>query len=131
MVSREFKTIIFDCDGVLLNSNQIKSRAFYDTVVGFGEKFADELLEYHRNHGGISRNKKFQYFLNNIVHSSEDNTDYSELLYKYATLVVDSLIKCEICDGLDQLRRESSDTNWLVISGGNEDEISMYLQRKG
>ena len=31
-----YKSIVFDCDGVILNSNSIKTQAFYDTTAFLG-----------------------------------------------------------------------------------------------
>ena len=63
-----YNQIYFDCDGVILNSNSIKSISFYDTVSKFfGEQIAVEFVEYHRSNGGISRYSKFEYLLNSII----------------------------------------------------------------
>ena len=32
----EYKTLVFDCDGVVLNSNQLKIQAYYDVAIKFG-----------------------------------------------------------------------------------------------
>ena len=42
-----YDTFIFDCDGVILNSNKIKTKAFYDTAKIFGDKSALALKNYH------------------------------------------------------------------------------------
>jgi phosphoglycolate phosphatase-like HAD superfamily hydrolase len=125
-----YKTIIFDCDGVLLNSNKAKSQAFYDTARPFGEGPARELVEYHREHGGVSRNKKFQYFLEHIVSQREKNISLADLLSNYGSLVVDSLVKSEECEGLDFLRENSIEAKWIVVSGGNEKEIKEVFLEK-
>ena len=62
-----YKSFIFDCDGVILNSNKIKSNAFYEVASKYGKKEAKKLVNYHINNGGISRYKKFEYFSNNIL----------------------------------------------------------------
>lgn len=129
--SLPYKTIIFDCDGVLLDSNQIKSNAFYETALPFGKKFAQQLLDYHRDNGGVSRNEKFKYFLNHIVQKNFTNLDLSELLGIYASLVVDGLNGSEICGGLELLRSQNIQSKWLVISGGNEEEIKKIFDTKG
>ena len=54
-------SIVFDCDGVLLNSNKIKTQAFYKCALPYGEKYATMLADYHIENGGISRNYKFKY----------------------------------------------------------------------
>ena len=63
----EFKTIIFDCDGVILNSNNLKTQAFYDIALEWGSDIADEFVLYHRRHGGLSRYVKFNHFIENIL----------------------------------------------------------------
>lgn len=131
MESLKYKTIIFDCDGVLLNSNQIKSEAFYQTALPTGEGHATELLDFHRNHGGISRNKKFEYFLDSIVKDGKSRFELSDLLETYAQLVVDKLIDSEQCEDLDLLKKKTSKAKWCVISGGNESEIKEVFQKKG
>jgi phosphoglycolate phosphatase-like HAD superfamily hydrolase len=129
--SLPYKTIIFDCDGVLLDSNKIKSNAFYETALPFGKKPAQQLLDYHRDNGGVSRNEKFQYFLSHIVQKNSTKRDISELLRMYASLVVDGLNRSEICGGLELLRSQNVQSKWLVISGGNEEEIKKTFDRKG
>ena len=34
----QYKYLIFDCDGVILNSNNIKTEAFGEVVAYFGDK---------------------------------------------------------------------------------------------
>ncbi|MDP2247466.1 MAG: HAD family hydrolase, partial [Nitrosomonadales bacterium] len=45
----QYKTIVFDCDGVILDSNQLKTQAYFDTAIDFGanEQQAKALMDYH------------------------------------------------------------------------------------
>ena len=52
---KEYKTIIFDCDGVILNSNKIKTQAFYETAKKYGHEFAQRLVEHHLLNSGMSQ----------------------------------------------------------------------------
>ncbi|MDX1757946.1 MAG: HAD family hydrolase, partial [Marinobacter sp.] len=58
---------VFDCDGVILNSNRVKTEAFYQAALPYGESAARALVEYHVNNGGISRYAKFERFLTTIL----------------------------------------------------------------
>ena len=58
----KYKNLFFDCDGLILNSNKIKTQAFKEVVSQYGEKASNELQNYHIKNGGISRYKKFNYF---------------------------------------------------------------------
>ena len=59
----KYKSLIFDCDGVILNSNKIKSNAFRKVLKKFNQIAVDEFIKYHKDNGGISRYIKFEYFL--------------------------------------------------------------------
>ena len=51
----EYKTIVFDCDGVILNSNRIKTEGFEYSVKNFGDEAVKEIKNYHLKNGGVSR----------------------------------------------------------------------------
>ena len=38
---KKYKTLVFDCDGVILDSNRIKTEAFYRTTQKYGEFIAE------------------------------------------------------------------------------------------
>src|SRR5690606_28142226 len=83
-------TLVFDCDGVVLDSNRVKTEAFYQVALPYGEAAAQAFVAYHTANGGISRYKKFAHFLHEIVpqlaeHSSGPTLD--EMLADYAAQV--------------------------------------------
>ena len=43
---KKFSHLFFDCDGVILNSNKIKTKAFYKIGLQFGESEAKKLVDY-------------------------------------------------------------------------------------
>ena len=59
---KNYSHLFFDCDGVILNSNKVKTNAFYKIAVKHGEDSAKKLVNYHINNGGISRYKKIKFF---------------------------------------------------------------------
>ena len=52
---KNYTHLFFDCDGVILNSNQIKTDAFYKLAFNFGELQAQKLVNYHIENGGKRR----------------------------------------------------------------------------
>jgi HAD superfamily hydrolase (TIGR01549 family) len=125
-----YNTVIFDCDGVLLNSNLIKSDAFYEAVLPYGKSYAEVFLKYHIENGGISRDKKFEYFLEKIIQLNNSKQHQSDLLEKYSSLVINELINADVTSGLNSLRQKYIHTKWFVISGGNEEEIKYVFEKK-
>lgn len=130
----EYRTLVFDCDGVILNSNKIKTKAFYQAALAYGEQAAHSLVKYHVANGGVSRYKKFTYFLDEIVpilapKVSGPNLD--ELLENYAEIVLHGLLSCEVAEGLEKLRSETPDAKWLIVSGGDQAELRHVFNERG
>lgn len=127
----KYKNIIFDCDGVILNSNHIKTQAFYKSALLYGEKAAGALKEYHVLHGGISRHEKFSYFLNSIV-QSKDNIDIkkNELLQQFSKEVKSGLLHCEMTQSLPVFRKMSAKAKWFVVSGGDQSELREVFHKR-
>jgi phosphoglycolate phosphatase-like HAD superfamily hydrolase len=129
---KNYKTLVFDCDGVLLNSNKVKTQAFYDCALPYGEAAAQSLVDYHVNNGGISRYKKFDYFLRTVLGKSVyDDAELGNLLDTYAHYAKQGLLNCEVAEGLENLRKALPEAQWLVVSGGDQAELrEVFEQRK-
>ncbi len=122
----QYKTIIFDCDGVILNSNKLKTDAFYEVGLNYGEGPAKELVSYHKLNGGISRYHKFDYFIDTIIpkyNYEKKDINKELLLNKYAELVKIKLIECQVCPKLEDFKRKTINSKWLIVSGGDENEL--------
>ncbi|MPS49689.1 HAD hydrolase-like protein [Methylobacillus sp.] len=121
----QYHTWVFDCDGVILNSNHLKIEAYYATAKNFGadDQQAQALVDYHIKLGGISRFVKFEYFLKHILQRPITHSDVEVLLQDFGREVRERLANCEIAPGLWELREKTASSNWLVISGGDQAEL--------
>ncbi|MDT0575728.1 HAD hydrolase-like protein [Croceicoccus sp. F390] len=125
-----YGTLVFDCDGVIMDSNRVKSEAFHRIAQPWGERAASVLLEYHRAHGGISRHVKLRHFLEHIAQAPSDDEHLDILLQRYAKAVRNGLLTCAIAPGLGALRARTADARWMVVSGGLETELrSVFAER--
>jgi len=128
-----FRTIIFDCDGVILNSNEVKTAAFYKATLPYGKDAAAKMVNYHVSHGGISRYLKFSHFLKFIA-PGELIEDYDKALFSllnsYADNVAEGLLACDITKDLEYLKKITTDKNWLVVSGGDQKELNEVFYKR-
>ena len=54
------KAIVFDFDGVLAESANLKTRAFSDLFKGEDEETVRQIVAYHLKNAGVSRFEKFK-----------------------------------------------------------------------
>jgi phosphoglycolate phosphatase-like HAD superfamily hydrolase len=129
---KHYRTLVFDCDGVVLDSNQLKTEAYYRVAVGFGANHeqAQALVDYHVRLGGISRFIKFRYFLDEILHQPVTEEAMNVLLESFAEEIHRELLICEMAPGLMELRELTKDARWMLVSGGDQIELrSLFMER--
>jgi HAD superfamily hydrolase (TIGR01549 family) len=127
----QYQTFVFDCDGVVLNSNKVKTQAFYDATLSFGHEAAQTLVDYHVKNGGISRYLKFEYFITEILKQAVTQDLLGELLARFASEVKVGLMESPIAPGLVELRKKTPQANWLIVSGGDQNELREVFAARG
>lgn len=130
MILAPYKTLVFDCDGVVLNSNKVKTEAFFNAALPYGAAAAQQLVDYHVARGGISRYKKFAWFIEQVV-AGQAGPNLDELLARYAQEVHSGLLTCEVAPGLAALREQTAQATWLIASGGDEQELRRVFAVRG
>lgn len=76
-----FSAIVFDFDGVVVESTDIKSQAFYEVALPWGKEAAERMAEYHAQNFGVSRYVKFAWFFENVLGrpiSVKESTDLGD-----------------------------------------------------
>ncbi|MFV3306296.1 HAD family hydrolase [Pseudomonas sp. NY15181] len=127
----DYRCLVFDCDGVVLDSNAVKTRAFHQVALPFGAAAAQAFVDYHQANGGISRYRKFEYFLREIVRTSDVQDHLPDLLDRYASAVREGLLECAVAPGLREMREHLPQSRWLIVSGGDEAELREVFAVRG
>ncbi|MBO8228679.1 HAD family hydrolase [Prochlorococcus marinus XMU1414] len=134
---KKYKTIVFDCDGVILDSNKIKTDAFRLATKNFGKEFSERLVNYHIKNGGVSRYKKFDYFIEKILDFDMDSNNKinkdilkKNLLENYSSFVVQELMTCKVAPKLKELKDSIPLSDWVVISGSDQNELRKVFENR-
>lgn len=132
-----YSTIIWDCDGVIINSNHIKTAAFGSVTQCFGEKASSAMVNFHTQNGGVSRYVKFEHFVDSILpaHAPDviirDRLEFLDsLLTRFAAEIKARLLLCEVAAGLMELRQAMPNTRWLVVSGSDQTELREVFKQR-
>lgn len=105
-----FKVILFDFDGVLVESVGIKDQAFEALFKEFPEHL-DEIMDYHLSNNATIRFVKFRYITENILGKRYDEETEKRLSEKFSSLVFKGIVNCPYVKGA----KEILDSYWNKI----------------
>lgn len=124
--------VIFDFDGVLVDSNAIKIGAFIELYRAQGPEFCDAVATYYRLHGGVSRDRKFRHYEEVLLGRPPDEGRIAELSQRFSELVEEAVTRCPpIAGALEFIRRYFGALPMSVASGTPEVELQRIVERRG
>lgn len=124
--------IIFDFDGVLVESVDVKTRAFASLYEKYGDKVVAQVENYHLNNGGVSRFDKFRYFQTEILGKRPlTDSEAAALASDFSTLVMERVVAAPMVTGaqgfLDTAGRRLP---LFVVSGTPTAELNEIIQQR-
>ena len=126
------KAIVFDFDGVILESAKIKTEAFADVVKDYPKQQAEAFVAYHMTHMGISRHVKFRYFIEEILKQPYCEETGQELADRFSDIVFSRIMECPYVPGAKEfLDRNYMKYDLYVASGTPEAELEQIIQERG
>jgi HAD superfamily hydrolase (TIGR01549 family) len=125
------KTVIFDFDGVIAESVDIKTEAFRELFKGYPHKLK-EIERYHLENGGLSRFEKFRYIYQRILSAELTEEALERLCLDFNKLVVDKVVAADYVKGAKEfLDYCKSRYKMYIVSGTPEGEIREIVARRG
>lgn len=126
------RAIAFDFDGVLIESVEVKSRAFARLFEAEGPTSIRKILDYHLKNGGVSRFEKFRTIYRNILKRPLSEEQFRSLCERFSELVVDEVVAASWVDGAEEWLIQNQGRHPLfVISGTPQDELQEIVTRRG
>jgi len=125
------KNIIFDFDGVILNSVPTKTQAFRKLFKDFPSNLVEELINYHKINGGKSRYIKIKYFFNEILKQKISQKDISKYAKVYSDITKEELTnpKYIIKDTLDFIQQNYKKYNMHIASASNKKDLQYICDK--
>lgn len=126
-----FRAIIFDFDGVILESVAIKGRAFRD-LVPRDPALQDRVERYHLEHMGMSRYQKFAWIYRELLHRPLPATEMAELDRRFGAAIASQMRTCPFVPGAREfLRARAGRVPMFVVSGAPELELRGIVEDRG
>ena len=123
--------LVFDCDGVILESVDAKTKAFGQVAEPFGAEARDRLVLFHHLHGGVSRYEKFRWLYKEVLGRAITQPEMDELCAQFVHYALENVLNAPFVPGvLDVLQRWQGRVPLWVCSGTPEEELKTVLEQR-
>jgi len=120
----KYKHLIFDFDGVLVESNEIRFDGFRLLFKNYPQDQVERLVLYAKINGGLSRYEKIKYFFKQIRNEPIRDDNVQLLAKQYSELVKQKVIDAEPVKGsLEFLSNHKNNYDFAVVSGSDQEEL--------
>ena len=129
---KKYDYVIFDFDGVILESNQTKINAFNKTITKETISNKEKFDIYIRKNPEKTRREKFEYYFKKIKKSKFYKNELQKMLDKFSLLLKNELSKCKLIDGVRNFIKYLNINNIqiYIVSSGSVSEIKDVLKKK-
>jgi phosphoglycolate phosphatase-like HAD superfamily hydrolase len=128
---KPFKVIVLDFDGVIVESNDIKHRAFSHIFSEFPSHHR-EIMAYHHAHNAVNRHDKFRYIMEHILKQEFDSALANDWAARFSSMTRDEISACPYVAGaFEFIRFFSGNCPLYVASATPLDELNLILQNRG
>jgi len=128
---KSYDAFFFDFDGVLVDSVEVKTRAFAKLFKEHGKTVVQQVVDHHRRHGGMTRKDKFVYYYKNYLGIDITDKKLTDLCQQFSQLVVDEVvISPEIEGAEDFLKKWYNKIPCFIVSAAPDEEIKEIVKRR-
>jgi phosphoglycolate phosphatase-like HAD superfamily hydrolase len=125
--------IVFDFDGTICESADVKTAAFYQLYLDEqGEDFACAVRDYHLEYAGVSRYDKIKYYEEEMLGRPCTEERMNEVADRFGDIVRDKVIASPLVPGVaDFFAKHGGEVPMLVASATPTAELRMIVAARG
>jgi len=124
------KAIVFDVDGVILESSKIKDDAFIKAFAAIGCNELEAVASIHRKLYGVNRVSQFQKIYQVVYNTEIEKTALEKLNHNFESWVVGQLNKCPLVNGVKELRQKKKLRAFYTASAAPQKEVIKQMRRR-
>jgi phosphoglycolate phosphatase-like HAD superfamily hydrolase len=119
------RNILFDFDGVILDSMKIKGDGFLELFKEYPHSALQKLENYHYANGGVSRFAKIRYFFNDVILAPITDKEVEILADTFAQIIAEKLFDSAnlIAETVKFIDHHCAHYKCHIVSGAEESEL--------
>ncbi len=130
-MTQKYDAIVFDFDGVLVESVDVKTQAFGALYAEYGDRIVEQVKAYHLLHGGVSRFEKFRYYHEVLLGKNLTEVEEIKLGDRFSQYVEDAVVDAVYVAGAyEVLENNYQSTPMFVASGTPDQELKRIVSRR-
>ena len=130
MTDGALRVLVLDFDGVIVESNDVKTESFRDVFARFPEHL-EAMMEYHRANVSASRFAKFEHLLQRLGRTG-DVTLGTELATEFSRRTLDRIATVPFVAGAEMFLREVTPRLPVYLASVTPaEDLAVILQRRG
>ncbi|UAN00069.1 HAD hydrolase-like protein [Polaribacter litorisediminis] len=108
-----------------MDSNALRDRGFEEVLKTFPQTEVDDLMEFHRDNGGLSRYVKFRYFFEDIRGEAITDAEVNIWAQKFSEIMMKLLINHDLLieETLKFIKTNAKNYNMHIVSGSDQNEL--------
>lgn len=121
----KYTNILWDFDGVIIDSEKIREEGFYKIFECFPVDQVEQLMDFHRNNGGLSRYVKIKYFYEKIIKKDISEADIIKIANDFSNIMLSKLINPALLieDSLCFIKSNYKFYNMHIVSASDQTEL--------
>jgi len=129
----EYDLIIFDCDGVILDSNQLKVNAMKNALIEVGCSNSEvvKCSEFFANNFGKSRFYHIDYFIDNLIDmkGKDDDETRDSILKSFSAQCCELYMQASEAEGVNDVLKRVKAIK-CVASGSEQNELQKVFKQR-
>lgn len=125
------KAVIFDFDGVITESMDIKTDAFAYLFKDRSKEIIDKVVKLHLDNGGMSRFEKFKIIYDEYIGEKLSAEKSKELGREFSRFCFEKMLICPYVNGAyDFIKKNHDEYMFFIVSGTPHDEINKIVDKR-
>ena len=117
---------VFDFDGVISESVNIKTMAFAEMYKDYGDEVVKQVIAHHLSHGGVSRYEKFRIYHEEFLGIEVSEKGILELAKIFSDLVLNKVVKAPYVKGAYEFITKYYDKYEMFIASATPDDAYTF-----